>query len=98
MTAREFYVYILSSLSRVLYVGVTNDLNRRVYEHKQKAVPGFSAKYNVNRLVYFEEFGDARSALEREKQLKRWSRAKKITLIEANNPSWRDLSDGWYED
>jgi putative endonuclease len=98
MNARVFHVYILSSLSRVLYVGVTNDLSRRVYEHKQGAVPGFTARYNVRRLVYFEEFAGALSAIAREKQLKRWRRGKKVCLIESSNPLWRDLSEGWYDE
>jgi len=68
-----------------------------MYEHKEKSLPGFTSRYNVSRLVYFEEFSDAISAIEREKQIKRWARAKKIFLIEKNNPGWDDLSDGWYE-
>jgi len=94
---RSFFLYFAASLSRRLYVGVTNDLSRRMYEHKEKSLPGFTSRYNVSRLVYFEEFSDAISAIEREKQIKRWARAKKIFLIEKNNPGWDDLSDGWYE-
>jgi putative endonuclease len=90
-------VYILTNLSRTLYTGVTNDLVRRIYEHKQKIVPGFTQKYNVNQLVFYEETGDVNAAIAREKQIKGWTRAKKIALIESMNPEWKDLSDGWYE-
>jgi putative endonuclease len=76
-----------------MYVGVTNDLARRLYEHKNKLVKGFSEKYNVNKLVYFEETGDVLSALEREKEIKKWRREKKNTLVERMNPEWKDLSD-----
>jgi putative endonuclease len=94
----NFYVYILASHSRTLYIGVTNELERRVYEHKTKAEPGsFTAKYNIDRLVYYEETTDAIVAIEREKQLKGWTRAKKIALIERMNPLWEDLSDCWYD-
>lgn len=93
----QYYVYILTNRSRTLYTGVTNDLIRRVYEHKQKLVPGFTEKYNISRLVYFEETSDVRDAIAREKQIKGWTRAKKIALIESINPEWKDLSDGWYE-
>jgi putative endonuclease len=92
---REFYVYIMASFTGVLYIGMTNDLERRVSEHKQKLVPGLSAKYNTNKLVYYEVAGDARTAIEREKQLKGWLRSKKITLIESVNPKWLDLSEEW---
>ncbi len=81
---------------RALYIGVTNNLERRVLEHKRKLVPGFTRKYNVNRLVYFENWGDVRDAIAREKQIKGWVRAKKVALIIAKNPAWRDLSEGWY--
>jgi putative endonuclease len=77
-----------------LYIGVTNDLIRRVWEHRTKAVDGFTSKYNVTRLVYFEEFGDAISAITREKQMKKWRRAWKIALIEQANPDWSDLYTG----
>jgi putative endonuclease len=90
---REFYVYILASRTAVLYVGVTNDLERRVCEHKRKLVPGFTAKYNVNNLVYYETFPTAPQAIEAEKKIKGWTRAKKITLVEAQNPKWRDLAE-----
>ena len=87
--AREFYVYIMSSFTGVLYIGMTNDLERRVFEHKQKLVPSFSAKYNTNKLVHYEIAGDARTAIEREKQLKGWIRSKKTALIgSANRNGW----------
>jgi putative endonuclease len=91
----EYYVYIMANRSRTLYTGVTNDLQRRVYEHKQKLVPGFTSRYNIDRLVYFEATPDVRSAIEREKQIKGWLRAKKIKLIESMNPAWEDLSWDW---
>ena len=77
----------------MLYTGVTNHLERRTADHKQKLVPGFTRDYNVTRLVYFEAFGDVRAAIAREKQIKGWRRGKKITLIEKMNPQWRDLSE-----
>jgi putative endonuclease len=90
--ARQFYVYILTNKhNTVLYTGVTNDLKRRVYEHKSKLLEGFTKKYNVNKLVYFEVFQDASSAITREKQIKAGSRQKKIDLIRGMNSEWRDL-------
>jgi putative endonuclease len=89
---KTYAVYIMASLSGVLYVGVTNDLDRRVCEHKNKTVLGFSARYNVQKLVYFEFFGDVRAAIAREKQLKGWLRKRKAALIESTNPQWKDLS------
>ena len=91
----HFYVYIMSSPSRTLYIGMTNDLARRVYEHKHKLVAGFTARYNVNELVHFEETSDVHAAIAREKQIKGWTRAKKIALIEATNPHLQDLSAEW---
>jgi len=82
---RDYYVYIMTNHSRTLYTGVTNDLRRRMYEHKQKLVPGFTSKYNINRLVYFETTSDVRVAITREKQIKGGLRAKKIALIESAN-------------
>jgi putative endonuclease len=95
---REYYVYIMASLSRTLYTGMTNDLQRRVHEHKQKETPGFSQRYNVTRLVYYESTNSVHVAIAREKQIKGWTRAKKIALIEAMNPEWNDLAAGWYAD
>jgi putative endonuclease len=93
---KKYYVYIMASKSRVIYTGVTNNLERRVDEHKNKLIEGFTSKYNVNRLVYFEETNDINAALNREKQIKGWLRTKKITLIESINPTWKDLSLEWY--
>lgn len=87
-----FHVYIMASASGVLYIGVTNHLEARVMQHKQKLVPGFSQTYNTTKLVYFEPFTDIRNAIAREKQLKRWRREKKVFLIEKQNPRWLDLS------
>jgi len=86
---------MMSNVSRTLYVGVTNDLQRRVYEPKQKLTPGFTRKYNLTLLVYFEATPDIRAALAREKQIKGWLRAKKVALIESINPNWLDLSTEW---
>ena len=91
-----FCVYIMTNKSGTLYTGVTNNLARRVLEHKQKLIPGFTARYNINRLAYYVLFGDIRAAIAREKQIKGWLRKKKIALIESKNPEWKDLSDGWY--
>jgi putative endonuclease len=93
---RTFYVYITAGKYRTLYTGMTNDLERRVYEHKHKLAPGFTSKYNIDRLVYMETFGNARDAIRREKQIKGWLRAKKVALIVSGNPAWRDLSKGWF--
>jgi len=93
---RTYCVYILASRSRVLYTGVTNDLARRVHEHKQGLIPGFAQQYRVTRLVYFEQFGDIHDAITREKQIKGWVRARKLELIEARNPTWDDLAEKWF--
>jgi putative endonuclease len=92
---RLYHVYILASRSRVLYTGVTGNLEQRIRDHKQRAIPGFTAKYNVTRLVYCESFHDVRSAIAREKQIKGWSRGKRIALIESQNPVWTDLAVDW---
>ncbi|MGF6429277.1 MULTISPECIES: GIY-YIG nuclease family protein [Bradyrhizobium] len=92
MGARSYYVYILAShIGGTLYIGVTNDLIRRVGQHKLKLVEGFTEKYDVVRLVYFEQFDDPENAIRREKRLKKWRRAWKISLIEKDNPDWIDL-------
>ena len=88
---RTYAVYILASDSGVLYTGVTNSIQRRVWQHKLKLLPGFTEKYNVTKLVYYEVFSDIRAAIQREKQIKRWNRAKKVFLIELRNPRWLDL-------
>jgi putative endonuclease len=88
-----YYVYILASRSRALYVGVTNDLERRVQEHWAKLTPGFTARYKITRLVYFEDTPDISAAIAREKELKGWLRVRKVALIESMNPHWKDLSE-----
>ncbi|MGE0289852.1 MAG: GIY-YIG nuclease family protein [Bradyrhizobium sp.] len=90
----RYFVYLLTNWNnKVMYVGMTNDLVRRVYEHKTKAVKGFTEKYNVNRLVYFEETSDVYAAISREKEIKKWRREKKNALVIQTNPGWRDLCD-----
>ena len=93
MQSKEYYVYILSSISGVLYIGVTNNLKRRVWEHKQGLIDGFTKKYHVKKLVYYEVTSDVQVAIEREKQFKKWRREKKIALIESMNLLWKDLYD-----
>jgi putative endonuclease len=93
----SYFVYILASrIGGTLYIGVTSDLLRRVHEHKAKVIQGFTSRYNVTRLVYYEELGDIRAAIAREKYLKNWTRAQKISLIEEHNPNWDDLAADWY--
>ncbi len=87
---------MVASRSRTLYIGMTGDLLKRVFQHKDKTFEGFSADYNCDRLVWFERFGHPGGAIAREKQLKGWRREKKIALIEKTNPAWADLSEGWY--
>jgi len=92
-----YYVYLLTNWNdKVMYIGVTRDLVRRLYEHKHKSVPGFTNKYNVHKLVYFEETEDVFTALEREKEIKKWRRQKKNNLVAEKNPEWKDLSSEWY--
>lgn len=95
MREHEYFVYIVSSRSGTLYIGVTNSIYRRALEHKRGAIEGFAAKYACNRLVYYEGFDDVHKAIGREKQLKGWTRAKKIALIESKNPRWEDLAEKW---
>ena len=93
---RSYYVYLLTNWNdKVIYVGVTNNLERRMYEHKNKLITGFTEKYNVNKLVYFEETRDVTAAIEREKEIKKWRREKKNQLVSLTNPKWDDLSSGW---
>ncbi len=92
-----FWIYILASRRRTLYTGVTNDLLRRVDQHRRKLGGGFTKKYGANQLVYFESTTDPLSAIAREKQIKGWDRRKKVSLIEASNPEWTDLSAGWFD-
>jgi len=91
------YVYIATNKSKTLYIGVTNDLERRMGEHKCKVGSKFAVKYNITRLVYYKAFDDIREAIAREKQLKTWRREKKVWLIERENPDWKDLSADWYD-
>lgn len=94
----HFCVYIVQSASRrALYIRMTNNLHKRVWQHKTHAFAGFSDDYNAVRLVYWESFDDVRNAIDREKQLKRWRREKKIWLVERLNPDWKDLAAEWYE-
>ena len=89
---KDYYVYILASKRNgTLYIGMTNDLVRRIYEHKQNLVPGFTQQYSVHRLVYYEQTTDSLSAIERERRLKKWKREWKLALIEKFNPTWTDL-------
>ena len=90
------YVYILASRTKRLYIGVTSDLERRIWQHKAGEIPSFAARYNISKLVYVEEFERMTAAIEREKQLKGWLRARKVALIESVNPEWDDLADHWY--
>ncbi len=95
---KQYYVYIMTNSSRTLYTGVTDNLVRRVHEHKNKLIKGFTRKYKITRLVYYEITSDVKAAIQREKQIKGWLRKKKIALIEAANPKWEDLSKEWYEE
>ena len=91
-----YYVYLLTNRNHnVLYTGVTNNLERRLYEHKNGLAEGFTKRYRVHKLVYFETTSDVKAAIAREKQIKSWSRARKNALIEAENPHWRDLAEDW---
>ncbi|HKB87431.1 MAG TPA: GIY-YIG nuclease family protein [Ignavibacteriaceae bacterium] len=94
MNLFNYYIYIISNWNnKVIYIGVTNNLERRIFEHKSKLIPGFSSKYNLNKLVYYEQYVDIREAITREKELKKWKREKKNKLIESTNPEWMDLSN-----
>jgi putative endonuclease len=87
----------MASRSKTLYTGITNDLERRVYEHENKLIPGFTSKYNITKLVFYESTTNVDEAIKREKQIKGWLRRKKVSLIELMNPNWDDLSNGWYD-
>ena len=98
MTNRSYWIYILASKPHgTLYIGVTNSLERRAWQHKTGAMDGFTKWYGVKRLVYFEEFRDVSNAIARETQLKGWLRSKKVALIQKENPLWKDLAAGWYK-
>lgn len=93
----EYFVYIMTNKSKTLYTGVTNNLKRRIFEHRNKLGSSFTKKYRITKLVYFEITADVKVAIEREKQIKGWLRTKKIDLIELDNPKWLDLSAEWFE-
>ena len=96
-TMKQYYVYIVASKSRTLYTGITDDLVQRVFEHKNKLIEGFTKKYNITNLVYYDVTDDVQAAIQREKQAKGWLQKKKVAPIGAINPEWKDLSDGWYK-
>ena len=91
MNKRNYFVYIISNKSNTIYVGVTSNLSRRLWQHQNKLISGFSAKYNLNKLVYYEEYGSPRQAIEREKQIKGWTRKKKVDLIKTKNPDFKEI-------
>jgi putative endonuclease len=96
---RHYYIYIMTNAGNsTLYIGVTNNLERRIFEHKQKLVEGFTKRYNLIKLAYFEDTNDVGAAITREKELKGWTRKKKNSLIHSMNPTWRDLAEEWYGD
>ena len=95
---RSYWVYILTNKRNgTLYVGVTNSIMRRIWEHKTKAIEGFTKQYGLNRLVHSEQFREVNAAIAREKEIKGWLRKRKLALIESENPNWNDLSAGWHE-
>ena len=97
-TQHQYYVYIITNKKDgVLYIGVSNDLERRMFEHKNKLVKGFSSKYNLNKLIYFESYQFVKDAIKREKNLKKWKRDWKINLIVEDNADWIDLSEDWFD-
>jgi putative endonuclease len=95
---KQYYTYIMTNQSHTLYTGVTNDLHVRVWQHKSGTVPGFTSKYHVALLAWYETFGDVNEAIAAEKRIKGWTRAKKIALIEAMNPRWEDIAADWYSE
>ena len=96
MNKKRYYVYIMSNTTGTLYTGVTNNLIRRVYEHKSKLIEGFTKKYNIDKLIFYEEADNISQAIAREKEIKGWRRSKKIRLIKSLNPKWEDLSLDWF--
>ena len=96
-TKRHYYVYIMASRSLTLYTGITNSIFHRALQHKAGEIEGFTKKYNINRLVYYEALEGVGNAITREKQIKNWTRAKRIALIKTMNPTWQDLAEGWGE-
>ncbi len=97
MRSKAMYVYVLASKTRRLYVGVTNDLIRRISQHRDGTIRGFTSKYTINRLVYYEPLDDPMLAIRREKQIKSWARVKKLALVESMNPGWVDYAEHWFE-
>ena len=97
MQEGTYFAYIMASRSHTLYIGITSDLQKRVFQHKWKEHEGFTARYNCDRLVWFERYQDVHKAIAREKELKGWRRSRKIALIESTNPTWTDLSRDWYD-
>lgn len=95
MKSHNYYIYILSSITGTLYIGVTNNLERRISEHKQGLVEGYTKKYGCNKLVYYEWYTNIKEAIDREKQLKKWNRQKKEFLIKSNNSHWVDIANSW---
>jgi len=93
---KAYYIYFMSNRSRTLYAGVTGNIRKRVYEHKTGAVEGFTSRYKLDRLVYWEKFQYVRNAIAREKQIKRWKRVKKVQLVVSMNPTWKDLAADWF--
>lgn len=96
MPTQFFYVYIMASRSRVIYIGVCRSLHKRVWQHEEGEIEGFTKKYKCHRLVHFEQFVNVNNAIAREKEIKGWRREKKVKLIEAENPTWEDLAEEWY--
>jgi len=94
---KSYFVYILSNTSKMLYTGVTNDVEVRAFQHKSKLVPGFTQKYNLHKPVYFEKFNSVHEAIRREKQIKGWLRSKKVALVESANPRWLDLAEDHFK-
>ncbi len=92
---KQYWIYIASNRPRTLYTGVTSDLRVRMHQHKNKLLPGFTSKFQIDRLVYFEATPEVKVAIDREKQIKKWRREKKLRMIDSMNPGFRDLSDGW---
>jgi len=95
---KTYYIYITTNKSGTLYVGLTSNIPKRLYEHKTKAISGFTSKYNIDRLIYYETYSDANSAIAREKQIKHWRREKKLNLIKSQNPNLEDLSSDWFDE
>src|SRR3954469_18780005 len=96
MARRTYWVYIMTNQSGTLYAGVTGNLERRIYEHRHRLIPGFASRYRVDRLIYVEAFSEIRDAIAREKQIKAWRRSHKVDLIAQANPEWRDLGEEWF--